>query len=137
MPVLEQVLEKNPEKVKVVFKHYPIRSHRNARTASAAAIDAGKQDKFWEFHDILFENHRKLSPERIRDIAQSFGFDEKAFLLDMKSLETDTRINKDIRDARMAGVSGTPTIFVNGRKLNRRTLPAFQAAIDKELTRVR
>jgi len=136
VPLLEQVLEKYPDMVKVVFKHYPIPSHRNARAASAAAIAADQRDKFWKFHDTLFENHRKLSPDKIREIAQSFGFDEKEFLLDMRSTETETRIEKDIRDARMAGVSGTPTIFVNGRKLNRRTLQAFQAAIDKELARL-
>ena len=136
MPLLEQVLEKYPEKIKIVFKHYPIRSHRNARMASAATIAADKRDKFWEFHDILFENHRKLSADKILEIAKSFGFDEKAFLQDMQSIKTDTRINQDIRDARMAGVSGTPTIFVNGRRLNRRSLQAFQVAIDKELTRV-
>ena len=100
MPLLEQVLEKYPEKIKIVFKHYPIRSHRNARMASAATIAADKRDKFWEFHDILFENHRKLSADKILEIAKSFGFDEKAFLQDMQSIKTDTRINQDIRDAR-------------------------------------
>lgn len=136
MPLLEQVLEKYPNKVKIVFKHFPIRSHRNARLASAASIAADQRGKFWEFHDKLFENHRTLSPEKIREIARSFGFDETEFLQDVKSVDAETRINTDIRDARMIGVSGTPTIFVNGRKLNRRTLQAFQAAIDKELAKL-
>ena len=136
MPLLEQVLEKYPNKVKVVFKHYPIRNHRNARMASAASIAADKRGKFWEFHDKLFENHRKLSPDKIREIAKSFEFDEAEFRQDMLSIEADTRINRDIRDAKLAGVSGTPTIFVNGRKINRRTLQAFQAAINKELAKL-
>jgi protein-disulfide isomerase len=76
VPVLEQVLEKYPHDVKIVFKNYPLRNHKFAMKAAIAALAAGSEGKFWEFHDELFKNYNKLNDQKIREIALGLGFDQ-------------------------------------------------------------
>ena len=136
MPVLEQVLEKNPDDVKIVFKNYPLRNHKFAMKAAVAALAAGSLGKFWEFHDELYKNYNKLSDQKIREIALGLGFDQAEFEKRMSDPKIAAMIRQDLRDGVQAGVRGTPTIFINGRRLKNRSLPGFQAAIDKELQRL-
>ncbi len=132
MPLLEQVLEKNPETVKMVFKNMPLRFHKFADPAARAALAAHKQGKFWEFHDRIFALE-KLSNEAINNVAVEVGLDIAQFNTDMNSPEIRQLINKDMVDAQNAGVTGTPTIFINGKKLKNRSPAGFQEMIDKEL----
>ena len=136
MPVLGQVLEKYPKDVKVVFKNFPLRSHRYAVEAAAAALAAGSQGKFWEFHDRLFENYNRLNDQKIREIALLLNLDEAEFNTKMRDPEIQQRIRQDILDGRQAGVNSTPSVFINGRLLRNRSFAGFQAAIDKELQRI-
>jgi protein-disulfide isomerase len=69
--VLEQVIEKYPNDVKVVFKNFPLRSHRFSMQAAIAAMAAASQGKFWEFHDLLFKNYNQLDDQKIQEIAQT------------------------------------------------------------------
>ena len=132
MPLLEQVLEKNPDTVKIAFKNMPLRFHKFADPSARAALAAHKQGKFWEFHDKLFEIE-KLSAEAINNVAVELQLDIDQFNKDMNSPEIRQMVNKDLLDAQKAGVTGTPTIFINGKKLKNRSLAGFQAMIDKEL----
>ncbi|NNK57194.1 MAG: thioredoxin domain-containing protein [Desulfofustis sp.] len=132
MPLLEQVLEKNPDTVKIAFKNMPLRFHKFADPSARAALAAHKQGKFWEFHDKLF-GVEKLSNEVIDNIAVELQLDIAKFNKDMNSPEIRQIVNKDLLDAQKAGVTGTPTIFINGKKLKNRSLAGFQALIDKEL----
>ncbi|NNF48093.1 MAG: thioredoxin domain-containing protein [Desulfofustis sp.] len=132
MPLLEQVLEKNPDTVKIAFKNMPLRFHKFADPSARAALAAHKQGKFWEFHDKLF-GVEKLSNEVIDNIAVELQLDIAKFNKDMNSPEIRQIVNKDLLDAQKAGVTGTPTIFINGKKLKNRSLDGFQALIDKEL----
>jgi protein-disulfide isomerase len=136
VPVLEQLLEKYPGKVKIVFKNFPLRNHKSAMKAAVAALAAESQGKFWEFHDQLFENYNKLNDQKIREIALGLGFDPAEFEKKMKDPKINAMIRQDLRDGSQAGVRGTPTIFINGRRLNNRTPQGFQAAIDKELQKL-
>ena len=136
MPVFEQLLEKYPGKVKVVFKNFPLRNHKFAMKAAVAALAAESQGKFWEFHDQLFENYNKLSDQKIREIAVGLGFDPAEFETKMKDPKINAMIRQDLRDGAQAGVRGTPTIFINGKRLKNRTPQGFQAAIDKELQKL-
>jgi predicted DsbA family dithiol-disulfide isomerase len=133
VPMLDKVLEANPETVKVVFKNYPLRNHPHARQAAAAALAAQKQGKFWEFHDQLFKHHQKLGPQEITGIAKELGLDEQKLTTEMKDTAVMASISKDMSEAARLGVRGTPTVFINGRILRNRTLEGFQAAIDKAL----
>ena len=136
MPVLEQVLEKYSEEVKIVFKNFPLRNHKFAMKAATAALAAGSQGKFWEFHDLLFKNYNRLNDQKIRDIALSLGLDEAEFEKKMKDAVLQGRVRQDILDGRQVGVRSIPTVFINGRLLRNRNLQDFQAAIDKELQRL-
>lgn len=133
MPLLEQVLEKNPNTVKLVFKNFPLQRHRFATKAAAAALAAGRQGKFWEYHDRLFDNHQNLSDEKFKEIAGKLELNQPEFENAMKDPEILARVRRDSMDGKNAGVRGTPTIFINGRQLKNRTLQGFQALIDKEL----
>lgn len=132
MPLLEQVLEQNPDSVKIAFKNMPLGFHKFAEPSARAALAAHKQGKFWEFHDELFKIE-KLSNEAINNVAVGLGLDMARFNTDMNSPEIRQMVEKDLMDAQKAGVTGTPTIFVNGKKLKNRSLQGFQMMIDQEL----
>jgi protein-disulfide isomerase len=132
-PLLEQVLEMYPEKVKIVYKNFPLKMHEYAQKAAIAAMAAHRQGKFWEFHDLLFENYKKPDDQKIMELAKQLGLDLKAFEKDMKDPEISAKIQRDVIDGQKAGVRGTPTIFVNGRRLKNRSLQGFQELIDKAL----
>jgi protein-disulfide isomerase len=132
VPLLEQVLEKNPDTVKMVFKNMPLRFHQFAEPSARAALAAFKQDKFWQFHDELFKSE-KLSNEVINNIAVDLELDMAQFNNDKNSAEITKMIEKDLMDAQKVGVTGTPTIFINGKKLKNRSLQGFQMMIDQEL----
>ncbi|HDL53894.1 MAG TPA: hypothetical protein ENH32_07960 [Proteobacteria bacterium] len=127
------MLDRYPTQVKVVFKNFPIRSHRYAVKAAAAALAAGKQDRFWEFHDLLFESYNKLNDKMITGFARSLNLDMKRFEKDRASAEVAKLIKRDLQEARDADVRGTPTIFVNGKLLQVRSMDGFSRAIDLEL----
>ena len=133
MPLLEQVLEKNTGKVKLVFKNFPLRRHKYATKASMAALAADKYGKFWKFHDRLFLEHDKLSDQKIREIAQNLEINGEEFEKMMKNPKILVKIQQDILDGRQAGVTGTPTVFVNGRRLRDWSPNGLQMLIDKAL----
>ncbi len=137
MPLLKQVLEKYPKEVKLVSKNFPLAQHRFARKAAMAALAADRQGKFWEFHDLLFDNYNKLNDQKIREIAQQVGLDPERFERDLKDPRIEAMVNKDMQDGANAGVQGTPTVFINGRLLRNRSLAGFEAVIDRELQKTR
>lgn len=130
---LEQVLEKYPQNVKLVFKNFPLRRHAYAQPAAVAAMAAQRQGKFWEFHDLLFENYGDLKPQKIMEILKMAGVEEKQFARDMKDSRLLAAISRDISEGVQAGVRGTPTVFINGKLLRDRTPTAIDNAIQKEL----
>lgn len=110
----------------------PLRFHQFADPSARAALAAYKQGKFWEFHDELFKSE-KLSNEVISNIAVELDLDMAQFNKDMNAPEIRQMIEKDLMDAQKAGVTGTPTIFINGKKLKNRSMQDFQTMIDQEL----
>jgi protein-disulfide isomerase len=124
------VFEQNHDTVKIVFKNMPLRFHKFAEPAARAALAAGEQGKFWEFHDKLFASPT-LSDEVIDAIAFQLELDIDQFEQDRNSEKVIQQINQDLRDAQQAGVTGTPTIFINGRKLKQRSMQGFQQLIDE------
>ena len=133
MSLLEQVLEKNPKTVKIVFKNFPIRSHKFARKAAVAALAADRQGKFWEFHDELFNNYNRLNEEKVQEIAAKLKLNKAQFEKDRKDPLLLEQVRHDFNEGIQAGVRGVPAVFVNGRKLKDRSLKKFQALIDNEL----
>ncbi len=133
MPQLEQLLKKYPGKVKLVFKNFPIRSHQYAVKAAVAALAAEPQGKFWEFHDMLFSNYNRLNDQKIQEIVGLLGLDETKFKEQQKNPAILERIRQDYEEGIRIGVRGTPTIFINGKKLRDRGMESMEAVIEKEL----
>ena len=133
MPELEQVLEKYPNQVKLVFKNFPLRNHQFAMQAAIAALAAEKQGKFWEFHDLLFKDYNHLNEQKIEEIAQQLKLNMEKFDKDRKDPQIMAMINRDLAEGNQAGVRGTPTVFINGRLLRNRSMAGFQELIEKAL----
>ena len=131
------MLEKFPLQVKLVFKSFPLTKHKFAKKAAIAAFAARRQGKFWEYHDLLFENIDTLSDQKFLEIARELGLDLERFEKDINDLKIVARINQDIRLGAHMGVRGTPTVFINGRVSKARTLEALEAAVEIELKKPR
>jgi protein-disulfide isomerase len=127
------VLEKNPNQVKLVFKNFPLRNHKFAMPAAIAALAAEKQGKFWEFHDRLFKDYNRLNEQKVKEIAQQLNLDMEKFEKDRKDPRIRAMINRDLAEAKRAGVRGTPTVFINGRLVRNRSMTGFQELIEKAL----
>lgn len=131
------MLEKYPDQVKLVVKHFPLRNHKFARKASQAALSAGKQGKFWEFHQKLFQNYKAINDAKLQDIAKECDLDLGKFNVDMKSADIRNLINRDIKNGKEIGVRGTPTVFINGKRLKKRNLAGFAELIEAELKKIK
>ena len=135
-PLIDEVLKRNPKTVKVVLKNMPLKFHKMARPAAYAALAAHEQGKFWEYHDLLFKNQDKLTATTFEEHATELKLDLAKFKVDIKSPETLAKVEKDLTDAKKAGVTGTPTVFINGRRPQQRSPQAYQAIINEELLKL-
>jgi protein-disulfide isomerase len=126
-PILERLLAEHEGRVKLVFMHYPLDGHEHAQPAARAAVAAQNQGKFWEMHDMLFENQRALEAEDIERYAEEIGLDMERFRADIASEETQRRIEASKALGRELDISGTPSIFVDGHRFPEgpRSLPAY------------
>jgi protein-disulfide isomerase len=127
------VLKKYPDDVKLVHKNFPLSKHKFAVKAAKAALAADKQGKFSEFHEKLFNNQRSLNDAMIQKIATELGLDMAKFNEDKNDPGFQRLITRDTKEARLAGVRGIPTIYINGKRLNSRSLKGFQQMIDAEI----
>jgi predicted DsbA family dithiol-disulfide isomerase len=114
-PVLARTLEQFSGKVNLVFKQFPLDSHKNAAPAARAAVAAQQQGKFWELADLLFEHQRELSGEKIVELAKQAGVDVAKFDTARESDSVKERVEKDKKEGIELGVQGTPSLFINGR----------------------
>ena len=134
-PILEEVHQAYPEKVRIVFKNYPLqRIHRNAVPAAMAALAAHEQGQFWPFHDRLFENYDQLSPGKIDEIREELGLDADRFRARMNDPALQQLIRRDMEEGNAAGLRGTPTVYINGKTYRGpRSLEGFKEAIEAVL----
>ncbi len=127
------MLDKYPDNVKLVVKHFPLPNHKYAKTASKAALAANIQGKFWEFHRKLLKNYQVINDVKIREIAGELGLDMGKFTKDMKLPDIESLIIRDVKNGRQVGVRGTPAIFFNGKILKNRSISVFYQMIESEL----
>lgn len=131
---LEQVLKAFPRDVRLVYKQYPLNIHQYARQAAAASLAAHAQGKFWQFHDKLFQNFQAINEENLKRWAKEAGLNMADFEKTMQSGKYEPAIQKDMTDGAAAKVVGTPTIFVNGRRLQgERTFEGIKKMVLDEL----
>ncbi len=141
-PLIKQVLEAYPQDVAVVYRHFPLKQiHFKAEAAARAAQAAAKQGKFWEMHDKLFEQQEAWaqsakSQQLFAQYAEAIGLNRDQFASDLKSKEVKSRVQRDYLHALSLQVNSTPTLYVNGEKIeNPSSVEAFKTLIDPLLGR--
>jgi protein-disulfide isomerase len=133
-PTLDEAQRAYGDKVRVVWKHQPLSFHPNALPAAKAAEAAREQGKFWQMHDRLFAAQRELSPETYERLAKDLGLDLRRFQESIRSGKGQTRIEDDQRLAARIGAQATPTMFVNGEKVEGAVpFATLKAVIDRKL----
>jgi protein-disulfide isomerase len=131
------LLNKYPGQVKLVHKDFPIRSHRFALKAAMAALAAGRQGKYWEFHDALFKNHNNLNNGKLDEIAKQLGLNITEFQQDQKNREFIEKIRQDYQEGLRLGLRGVPTVFINGKKMRQRDMVSLETEIESELKKAK
>jgi protein-disulfide isomerase len=138
LPTMKKVHETYGADVRVVFKHNPLSFHKDAKPASKAALAAGEQGKFWEMHDLLFANQRKLKMENLEAYATQLGLDMAKFKADMADAKFDKVIAADQALGARFGARGTPNFFINGRNLRgAQPFDNFKKIIDEEIAKAK
>ena len=118
-PVIKEIQKKFRQKVRFVYRNFPLaESHEFAMPAAVASEAAALQDKFWEMHDIIFENQDSLSNEGLFKMATEAGLDIEKFKEDIQKKELEQKVESDFESGIRSGVNGTPSFFVNGTKFD-------------------
>ena len=131
---IQKVVETYGDKVRVVFRDYPLPFHPHARPAAEAAACANAQGKFWDYHKKLFANQSALADDNLKAYAKDLGLDTAKFDECFAKKQFKDNIDKDIADGGEAGVNGTPAFFINGRSLSgAQPFEKFKEIIDEEL----
>ncbi|MDO8494395.1 MAG: thioredoxin domain-containing protein [Deltaproteobacteria bacterium] len=133
-PTINQILETYKDKVKFVFRDFPLSFHKDAFKAHEASHCANDQGKFWDYYKKLFESQTALGVDNLKKYASEMGLDSKQFDECLASGKHTQEVQNDVKDGAEAGVSGTPAFFVNGIMLSgAQPFASFKELIDKEL----
>lgn len=143
-PIESQVIEKYKDQIKFTFRHFPLDTiHPNARAAHRAAEAAGKQNKFFEMHDLIYQNHSAWETSQnaktfFDEYAKSIGLNMEQFNNDYASEIVNSTINADKQEGTKRGVQGTPTYYINGEKIENTdisSVDSFSAVIEKYINK--
>ena len=137
-PVLAEVLERYPDQVRLVHRHFPLDNiHPFARPAAEASMCADEQGKFWEYHDGIFARRGKLEDGSFAEIGSAVGLDVDAFDSCIRERRYKDFVEADFAAGREAGVTGTPSFFLNGIALKgARSADELSRYVDLELARI-
>ncbi|MEE2788599.1 MAG: thioredoxin domain-containing protein [Myxococcota bacterium] len=116
--IINKLVKRFPKRLAVVFKQFPLRDFGASKTAALAALAAQRQARFWQMHDLLFQNQGQLNEARYLKFATELGIDVERFKKDMGDVALLQQIEADRKEAMEANISGTPAIYVNGRMYN-------------------
>ncbi len=131
---LKRLRAEHPDDLRVGFKHLPLPFHAHARDAAAAALAAFRQDRFWPMADQLFARQSELGEPLYRELAEGLGLDMVRFERDRDPLIWEDYLQVQQQEAEQAGVTGTPTYFVNGLKVPGTSYQALREAVDLALS---
>jgi protein-disulfide isomerase len=133
---VSQLISQYGERIKFVYRHFPLKQHQYAFKAAEAAEAAGEQGKFWEMKSLIFANQTNLNEAVFENLAQELGLDLAKFRDSLNSGKFKDKINRDYEDGDKAGVRATPTFFINGKKYEGgRPFEAFKREIDSLLSK--
>jgi protein-disulfide isomerase len=126
--VVHQIKEKYGDRVRFTFRQFPLPMHPNARAAAEAALAANTQGKFWEFHDRLFKNQGQLDRAGLEEQAKQAGLNMVAFKKSLDDHKFAAAIDSDVKLGEQAQVQGTPSMFINGARVQNPT--SFEAVAE-------
>jgi protein-disulfide isomerase len=116
-PIIKSIQSELGDALKFVFRNFPLQEiHPNALNAAVAAEAAGAQEKYWEMHDIIFENQSHLDDASLVKFADKLGVDVEKFEEDFEKPEFLEKVESDFESGVRSGVNGTPSFFINGQK---------------------
>jgi len=114
-PIIKQVQARMGERLRFVFRNFPITtSHPHAEQAAEAAEAAATQGRFWEMHDLLYENQERLRDQDLLGYAETLGLDLDLFDMELAERVHAERVREDFMSGVRSGVNGTPTFYING-----------------------
>ncbi len=122
-PVIKQLGAEFPNDLRIVTRYFPLAGHRNSMTAAIAVEAASRQGKYWEMHDILFENQQKWgnkqmpTPQVFEQYAQQIGLNMSTFRADVADQTTKDRVQRDFDASEKLGNDSTPSLFLDGKKI--------------------
>lgn len=136
-PIVKQVVEEYGDKILFVYRHFPIViSHPYALKAAEASEAAGEQGKFWEYHDLIFDNQENMTSKDLIAHAKKLNLDMKKFEEALNSGKFKDKVTGDMDDGGKFGVTATPTFFINGQKHQGvLQFDQFKSLIDSELAK--
>lgn len=137
-PTLQELKNKYGSRIKFVFKQYPLGDiHKYAVTSAVASLCANEQSKFWEYHDVLFENANdsgSLNPKLLKSLAKQIGLNTEQFNKCLDSKKYLDKVKMDFEEGVNIKVTGTPTFFINGQMLQgSQGIEEFERIIEEEL----
>jgi protein-disulfide isomerase len=116
-PIIKQVQARMDKRLRFVFRNFPITtSHPHAEQAAEAAEAAATQGRFWQMHDLLYENQGRLRDRDLRAYAETLGLDRELFDQELAEHVHATRVHEDFMSGVRSGVNGTPTFYINGAR---------------------
>jgi protein-disulfide isomerase len=134
VPVMKQIEDEYKGKVKIAFKQLPLPFHDKAHLAAEAALAAHEQGKFWQMHDKLFANQQALDRPSLEKYAEELGLNMGKFKSALDSGKFKDRVDREAKEGAAVGATGTPTFFINGKKLvGAQPFDQFKSSIDAEL----
>lgn len=133
-PTLKQLQDLYKNDLRVVWKNQPLPMHPQAMSAALTAEAAREQGKFWQMHDLLFQNQPQLGPDRYEQWARQAGLDLNRYKAALESPRAKARVAEDVNLATSVGANGTPTSFVNCRQIvGAQPLDSFRRLVDEEI----
>jgi protein-disulfide isomerase len=129
-PLITTLLEAYPDDLKHVYKNFPLRFHKRAEPAARACVAAGLQGKFWEMEKVLYDNPKKLEDGDLAAHAKQIGLNVELFEKDFQSEKVKKIVQADLATARKAQVTGTPTLFLNGKRVKDRSPEMMKKTIE-------
>jgi len=134
-PYVKGILTRFPDQVRFVVKQFPLSSHKYSLNAAMAALAAGDQGRFWEFHSRLLENHDTLDDAKIQSIAEGLSLDMARFNKDLSSAVNRELVQRDIEEGKSINVTGTPSLFLNGKRVDNHNVPRLPLLIQQEIAK--
>lgn len=136
-PITKQLKEEYKDKIRFIVRYFPLPGHKNSMTSALAVEAAGKQNKFWEMHNVLYERQKDWGEKAVSDpsifetYAKQIGLDMDKYKNDISNKELRDRIDRDKNSGISLGIQGTPTFFINGERIpNPKGYEDFKSIVD-------